>query len=101
MARMRWTFEAELFLWQGDVGSWTFLRLPVGVADEIRDYSDGGPRRGFGSVRVSVTIGRTTWATSVFPEKESGSYVLPVKKQVRAAEGVSDGDMAKVTVELA
>ena len=98
---MRWTFDAELFLWHGDAVSWMFLRLPVDVADEIRDHSDREPRPGFGSIRVSATIGGTAWATSVFPEKESGSFLLPVKKQVRTAEGVDDGDIARVTIELA
>lgn len=99
MGSMRWTFDAELFLWHGDAVAWTFLRVPVDVADEIRDHS--GPRPGFGSVRVSATIGGTTWAMSVFPEKESGSFLLPVKKQVRTTECVEDGDIAKVTIELA
>lgn len=55
-------------------------------------------RRGFGSVRVEVTVGPTTWCTSIFPSKESGSYVLPVKKAVRAAAEAEEGD--DVDVEL-
>ena len=49
-------------------------------------------------MRVHVRIGETVWATSVFPEKASGSYLLPVKKSVREKEGFDAGD--KVTVRL-
>ena len=54
------------------------------------------PPRGFGSVRVEVTLGETTWRTSVFPEAASGCFVLPVKKAVRRAEGVDPGDVGRV-----
>ena len=39
-------------------------------------------RRGFGSVRVEVTLEGVTWRTSVFPSKETGGYFLPVKMEV-------------------
>ena len=94
---MSWTFDAELFRWQGD-SAWHFVRLPVEVAEELRDELTGPPA-GFGSVRVAVRVGASSWATSVFPDKESGSFVLPVKKAVRSSEGLLDGDL--VTVELA
>ena len=61
------------------------MTLPEDAADEIKAIADGSVRRGFGSVRVEATVGPTTWRTSIFPSKESGSYVLPVKKAVRTA----------------
>lgn len=94
---MSWTFTAGLFRWQGD-GAWFFVRVPEEVSDDIRD-SLTGPPGGFGSVRVEVAIGASSWSTSVFPEKASGTYVLPVKKAVRTAEGIDDGD--EVIVEIA
>jgi hypothetical protein len=94
------TFEAELWSWDARRGdSWTFVTLPPAVAEEIRDLSDK-PRRGFGSVRVRVTVGRSTWSTSVFPASRDESYVLPIKRPVRTAEGLEVGDTAIVTVEL-
>ena len=92
-------FEAELWLWQARTDSWTFLSLPTDVADEVLDRV-GPSARGFGSVRVEVTIGRTTWRTSVFPDGRAATYVLPVKKAVRAAEGIAAGDTARVRLRL-
>jgi hypothetical protein len=93
------TFDAELWLWDARrADTWTFVSLPARESEEIRDLA-GGLRRGFGSVRVRVTIGSSTWATSIFPGSEA-AYVLPVKRSVRAAEGIDVGDTATVTVEL-
>ena len=88
-------FEAELWLWKDDA-AWHFVSLPDSVADEIDEQA--GPRRGFGSVPVQVTIGSSTWSTSVFPDSKRATYLLPVKKQVRNREGVGAGDV--VTVQL-
>lgn len=92
------TFDAELFLW-GE-GSWYFVRLPLDAAEDLRDQVTGPPR-GFGSVRVHVELGGSRWDTSVFPEKETGSFVLPVKKAVRTAEDLEDGDSVTVTLTVA
>lgn len=91
-------FEAELWRYEGDA-AWHFITLPREVSDDIAARPTG-PRRGFGSVRVRVTIGGSTWSTSVFPDSKRGAYVLPVKKQVRAREALEAGDRVTVALEL-
>jgi Domain of unknown function (DUF1905) len=49
---------------------------------------------------VRVTIGESTWKTSIFPDSTRGSYVLPIKRAVRTAEALNAGDIATVTVKL-
>jgi hypothetical protein len=91
-------FSAELWIWDARrEDSWTFLSLPIEESEEIRAYSASEPRAGFGSVRVSVTIGSSTWQTSIFPG-EDGNYALPIKKSIRRVEGIAAGDV--VTVKL-
>lgn len=93
-------FDAELWIWDARrVDSWTFVSLPVDASEEIRDVA-GGPRRGFGAVRVRVTVGGSTWRTSIFPDSARGCYVLPIKRAVRKAEGLEVGDVVTVMVEL-
>ena len=92
-------FDAEV--WEhspGDPGSWHFLTLPGDVSDDIAD--EAGPREGFGSVRVVVTVGSTTWRTSLFPDTELRSYVLPLKKPVRVAEGLYAGTTCRVRLAV-
>jgi hypothetical protein len=89
-------FEAPLWRHRGDAG-WYFVTLPPDLADDVRERSAPG---GFGSVRVTATVGAVTWQTSLFPHTDSGSYVLPVKQQVRRANGVDDGDAVRVRLAL-
>ncbi len=94
-------FDAELWMWDARrADSWTFVSLPAEVSEEIRELA-GGPRRGFGAVRVRVTVGASTWATSIFPDSGRGCYVLPVKRAIRKAEGLDVGDIATVKLKLA
>ena len=91
-------FDAEVWLYEGDA-AWHFVTLPEDVSDDIEARTTG-PRRGFGSVRVRVTIGTTNWSTSIFPDSKRGAYLLPVKKEVRRREGVTAGDRVAVTLDL-
>lgn len=93
---MAFTFTAPLWEYDGNA-SWHFVSLPPDISDEVRAVS--GPRRGFGSVRVRVTVGATAWSTSVFPAK-TGAFDLPVKQAVRHAEGLAPGDPVTVRLEV-
>ncbi|MGB6318827.1 MAG: DUF1905 domain-containing protein [Litorimonas sp.] len=92
------SFTASLWRWKGD-SAWHFITVPDETSAAIRSFAPEA-KRGFGSARVSVTIGETVWRTSVFPDKQSGGYLLPVKKAVRSAEGLAAGDAATVRLEL-
>jgi hypothetical protein len=93
-------FESELWIWDARrLDSWTFVSLPAEESEHIRELT-GGRARGFGSVRVRVTVGGSVWTTSIFPDKARGAYVLPVKRAVRKAEALDTGDTVTVTVEL-
>ena len=81
-----------------DPGSWHFLTLPAELSEDIT--LEAGPRKGFGSVRVEVSIGSTTWHTSLFLDAAAGTFVLPVKKQVRQAEGLRAGVTCEVTLDV-
>ena len=97
---MTWQFEAPLWLWDArKADAWTFVSLPTHVADEVLEAGEA-VARGFGSLRVEVTIGATTWRTSVFPSSGLGTYVLPIKRAVRRAEDLAEGDTARVRLRL-
>jgi uncharacterized protein DUF1905 len=92
-----WTFTTTMWRWKE--GAWRFVTVPEDVSDEV-DEVVGDATGGFGSVRVEVTVGSTTWRTSLFPSTEAGAFVLPVKKAVRTAEGLGDDDPLEVTIRL-
>ena len=90
------SFRATVWVYEGPAG-WHFLSLPTEIADEIADRV-ADRTSAFGSVRVEAEIGATSWTTSLFPDARSGTYLLPLKKAVRAAEDLADG--SSVTVHL-
>ncbi len=91
-------FDAELWSPEESMEAWVFASVPADVSDDVRAL--GGPARGFGSVRVEVTVGGSTWRTSVFPDAKRGCFVLPVKKSVRRAEDLEVGDTARVGLRV-
>lgn len=100
-------FAAPLWLWTTDKApaSWHFITIGGEVGDAIKATSimrrlEGGRARGFGSIKVTATIGSTTWATSIFPAKDVGGWLLPVKASVRKAEGIGAGDLVTVGLQV-
>lgn len=91
-------FDGDVFRWEARTESWFFAALPEHLSAEIREIPR--PPRGFGSVRVAVTIGGSAWRTSIFPDGGRGAYVLPLKRAVRDAEGIEDGDTVRVRLEV-
>ena len=99
MARIG-TFEFAAPVWRyPGADGWHFVSLPPEISTDITDISTG-IRRGFGSVRVAVTVGSTSWRTSIFPDSKTGTYLLPVKKAVRVAERLEVGDQIKAQLEI-
>ncbi len=95
---------APLWRWTGTNGvSWFFVSITGEAGEELAATAlmnrlERGGGRGFGAVKVRVTIGKTSWETSVFPSKETGGYILPVKAAVRNAEGLVEGDVVELTL---
>lgn len=93
----KYTMTEKVFLYPGESANWHFVPITKKVGQEIRE-TYGKSRRGFGAVKVEVSVGKTTWLTSMFPDKYSGSYILPLKAQVRKIEDIEAGD--KITFSI-
>lgn len=85
-------------MYQGK-GAWFFVTLPKSESDEIKIFP-GRKRRGWGSVRVTATVGKTSWKTSIFPDSKARAYVLPVKADVRRKEAMKAGETIAVRLEV-
>ena len=102
-APMQIEFSAPLWIWQSQkpdakAGSWHFITVPEDQAGLIRMAVLR--KAGFGSVRVKASIGATSWGTSIFPAGKEGTYLLPVKADVRKREGLAVGEEAQVMLSL-
>lgn len=94
---LHYSFTGKIWKYTGKA-AWYFVTLPEELADEIKllksmhiSYSSG-----FGSIKVSATIGVSEWKTSIFPDKKRGSYLLPIKKPVREANLLEEGELTTI-----
>jgi hypothetical protein len=89
----------KIWLYPGVSASWHFFTVPKKESTEIKE-TFAGLTKGWGSLPISVTIGKTTWATSIFPDTKSGTYILPLKVLVRRKETLFEGDMCTVRFSI-
>lgn len=95
---MKYTFQADVWLYPGMAG-WHFITLPKKDAEHIRK-NFGGIKRGFGSIKVTAFINKTSWKTSIFPDKKAGSYLLPIKTEIRKKEKIHANDSLEITLKI-
>ena len=98
-SRASYTMTEMVFLYPGESANWHFVPITKAIGIEIKEKY-GKYAKGFGSLPVTVTIGKTTWQTSIFPDKYSGSYILPLKAQVRKREEVIAGEKITYKIKL-
>ncbi len=102
MIDLSFSFTGECWLWQAQKGAWHFITLPKEQSEEIRFFSENlsEKKRGWGAVCVMVTVGKTSWETSVFPSKQLDAYILPIKADVRKKEKILVENDVFVTLKI-
>jgi hypothetical protein len=109
MSKSKYKIRAKVWIYKGHQsgssnassmrGAWYFITIPKKQSTEIKkNYGDEA--RGWGSVPVKVTVGKTSWTTSIFPDKQMGVYILPLKAVVRKKEGISDEHTVVFMLEI-
>jgi hypothetical protein len=99
MAKKSYTMTEKVWVYPGDFANWHFVTLTKKIGQEIKEIY-GKSARGFGSLPVEVRVGNTAWKTSIFPDKRVGSYLLPLKAQVRKKEDVEAGEPVTFSITL-
>lgn len=96
-------FSGKVWVWQARSGEkparWFFVSIEDEAAAEIR-LASLGLTAGFGSLPVRARIGATAWRTSVFPQRETGGWLLPLKADVRKREGLEEGSEIEVAIDI-
>ncbi len=92
-------FKADLWLYPGEA-AWVFATLPTNIAKDIKQITGTLPKRGFGSIKVKATVNNVDWRTSIFPDKKSKSYIIPIKRKVRNKAKISDSDSCDFVIQI-
>jgi len=98
MSKAVYKLRSKVWVYLG-MAAWRFIGIPKKKGEEIKKKFGSYAKR-WGSLPVSVTIGKTTWNTSIFPDKQSGSYLLPLKAKIRKVEGIGDDSLVTFLIRL-
>lgn len=99
MAGNHYEFTETLWLYAGKA-AWHFVTVPHDISADIR-FLTADHKRGWGAVSVTATIGRSMWQTSIFPDKKSECYLLPIKAEIRKAESLQAQGDVHVSLDIA
>lgn len=94
-----YTATGNVWLYPGESANWHFFTIPKKESIELKEVYKG-LTKGWGSLPVQVTIGKTTWTTSIFPDSKSGTFILPIKALIRKKEEVYEGDACTVSFSI-
>lgn len=88
--------KEKIWIYDGP-SAWYFITINKAVSKKIK----GIPilKRGWGSIPVNVTAGKTLWKTSIFPDKDE-VFLLPIKKEVRRKENLKEGSYVNLEIEI-
>lgn len=93
-----YTLKSKVLVYQGP-SAWRFLVIPKKQGVEIKKKF-GAHAKGWGSIPVAVTVGKTMWDTSIFPDSKAGTYLLPLKAKVRKTEEIMDEDTVTFALRI-
>lgn len=95
-ASMNIEFTGKIWHWRGP-SPYYFVTVPAEQSSEIRAISNL-VTYGWGVIPVHARIGETEWKTSLFPK--NGLYLVPLKDAIRKAEGLAEGDVVTIWLEI-
>lgn len=93
---MRLEFSGEVWFWRGP-SPFHFVTVPPAQSELIADLS-ASVTYDWGMIPCEVILGDTRWTTSLWPK--DGGYIVPLKADVRRAEGVEVGDDVDLVVTV-
>lgn len=93
---MRLNVSGEVWYWRGPA-PFHFVTVPEAEARMIHEVSSI-VTYGWGMIPASVTIGRTTVTTALWPK--DGGYIVPIKKALQDREGVGVDDVVDIVLDI-
>ena len=94
-----YTWKSKVWIYPSSVAAWFFVTVPKKESAEIKKLF-AGLTKGWGSLPVQVTVGKSTWRTSIFPDNKAGTYIVPLKAAIRMKENIFVNESVSVAIEI-
>lgn len=90
--------KSKLKVFPGKI-AWYYCLVPREESKLINEmFSD--QKRGWSSLPVRLSLGTSTWETSIFYMKKEESFMLPLKKEIRTSEGLVRDDLVEIKIKV-
>lgn len=96
MIKKTFTQKAKVWIYPG-VGGWHFVNIDKDISARI---IEGQKPIKSAMIKVHAKIDRVKWDTALFKQKQTQTFLLPIKKKVQSEAGVLAGDTVTVSVEI-
>lgn len=94
------TYKFTSPVWQHpSPGGWYFVSLPIEFSEEIRQNMKW-QEEGWGRMKTKSKIRETSWHTAIWYDTKLGTYILPLKVDIRKKEKIKIGDIFEIEIIL-
>jgi hypothetical protein len=94
------TYECTASVWKHSAtGGWYFVSLPIEFSEEIRQNMKW-QMEGWGRMKAKAKIRETLWDTAIWYDTKLGTYILPLKADIRKKEKIEVGNILNVEIIL-
>ncbi len=89
-------FVGKIWYWRGPAPH-HFVTIPEEQSQDLKAILRF-VTYGWGMIPADVRIGKTEWATALFPK--NGAYIVPIKNSVREEENLDVGDTVSIRLKV-
>jgi len=89
IAKIKYDFSGKLWRHSASLG-WYFISMPKNISKEIRDQLQW-QEEGWGRMKASAEINGQRWETSIWFDKKTETYLLPIKAVIRKNLKLKEG----------
>lgn len=91
-------FEFSTSMWKhSSPGGWFFVSLPKIISEEIREHLKW-QEEGWGRMKTIAQISNVTWETAIWFDTAMGTYLLPVKTEIRRKLNLEINRKIEITI---
>ena len=92
------TYEFSASVWRHpSPAGWYFVSLPAGMSTEIRNHLKW-QEEGWGRIKARAKVGTSSWQTAIWFDTKRGTYLLPIRSDIRKKECIGIGSELRVQV---
>ena len=82
-----------------EMPGWMLVLLPKKLSFEIRKLFKE-LEEGWGRMKVTAQIGKSEWRTAIWFDTKQGTYLLPIKAEIRKKEQIVKDQVVNIVIMI-